>query len=473
MKKILIIDDDKLTGSILEDMLCTQNYSTERAFDGESGLKLYRNSNPDAVLLDLVMPGLNGIAVCEQIRKLESGKRTPIIIVSTRGDKKIIASALGKGADDFIVKPVDELELSARLDAQLRISDYYSELEEDKRNLETILEVSKAVSATLDAEEILDIIVGKVADAVDAVRCSIVLIADNSGYVLASHDNPRIREHKLDLRKYPEIREVIETKKPVVIEDIATHPMMEFVRAFVSWLKGMSVMVVPIVMGEEVVGTLFMRAKRKGKFTEKEVNFCQIVANASYHAIKHAKLFERIQKEKEELKEIAITDRLTSLYNHNYFYTRLEEEFERAMRYGGHLAVLMLDIDDFKRINDGYGHRMGDMVLKEISALIKKCVRRVDLVARYGGEEFAVILPQTPLEGAAKEAERIRTAVGDHCYANLIKEKITMSIGAAHYPASGIFNSGDLVNCADKALYQAKSEGKNLVKIFGSGRKPG
>src|SRR3990170_2019044 len=445
-KKVLVVDDDALTRTMLEDILTRHGYLAKSASDGTKGLSLFNSFNPDVVLLDIVMPGMNGIEVCEAIRKLESPVRPAIIVVSIKGNKPVISEAFGKGADDFIVKPVDEVELIARVNAQARIVDCYREIDEDKRNSETILAISTAVSALLDTNEVLSAIVAKVAEITGAVRCSIVL------------------------RKYPEIREVITTKKPLVVQDIASNPLMESVYGLIKDFKDMSVMVVPVVFNEEVLGTLFLRARRvKRSFTSKEVNFCQIVANSSYPAIKNAKLFEEIMREREELRELSVTDRLTALFNHHFFYSRLDEEFERAVRYDNSLSVIMLDVDDFKRINDNYGHRTGDVVLKELAMIIKRCVRKIDLVARYGGEEFIVMLPQTPLPGARREAERIRDAIAEHCYANLMKEKVTVSLGLCSYPYKGIINSGDMVDFADKALYEAKKAGKNCVKVHGEG----
>ena len=126
--------------------------------------------------------------------------------------------------------------------------------------------------------------------------------------------------------------------------------------------------------------------------------------------------------------------------------------------------------DNFKSFNDTYGHRVGDLVLKEIADIIKKLVRKTDIVARYGGEEFAVILPHTNLKGAEEEAERIREAVSSHAYAGLAREILTMSLGVASYPCeNSVLNSGDLVNLADTALYEAKRAGKN--KVIALGRK--
>jgi diguanylate cyclase (GGDEF)-like protein len=465
--KVLIIEDDLTTGAMLEDMLRSAGYVTRHVVQGQEGLDAVKKWLPSVILLDIVLPDMDGCEVCESIRGLKLSDWPSVIIVSSKGDKETIAGALERGADDFIVKPVNEVELIARVKSQLRTSGFCREIEEDKRNLETILDITNALSATLDSSEVLDIIVKKVAGVTGAIRCSIVLVRDNDGYVLASNDNPDAKTFRLDLKKYPEIREVVNTRKALAIEDMTNHPLMHDVRDLITELEGMSVLVVPIVFNEEVLGTLFLRARRPERgFVRKEIDFCQIVANASYNAIKNARLFEEVSKEKERLKELAITDQLTALYNHNFFYVRLDEEFERALRYETPLSLIMMDIDNFKQINDTRGHRTGDAVLKEIAGIVKRTVRKTDFVARYGGEEFVVILPHTPLKGASDEAERIRWVIQECSSAGLIGEVITVSLGVTSYPDKGIANSGDLVNRADKALYEAKQAGKNCVRTI-------
>lgn len=467
--RVLIIDDNLTNWAMLEDMLRANGYETRYAPDGIKGLDAVRVWNPSVVLLDLVMPVMGGMEVCRRIREEKLPKRPSIIVVSIKGDKKTVIDSLVCGADDFIVKPVNETELVARVRAQSRICDFYAEMEEDKKRLEKIVDITSAISSTLDIKEVFNIIVTKVAEATDAVRCSIMLIVkENEGYVLASHDNPGLKELRLDLSRYPEIKEVISTKCPLALNDMLNHPLMKEVREYIKGLKDMSLLVVPIVFNDEVLGTLCLRSHRKNMgFTGKEIDFCRIVANASFHALKNAKLFDKVTREKEFLKEISVKDHLTALYNHNYFYTRLEEEFDRAVRYEAPLSLIMMDIDDFKRINDLYGHRVGDNVLKELAALIKRGVRKTDIVSRYGGEEFSVILPHTMLKGALDEAERMRSLIECHTYAGLIKEKITMSLGVASFPTKGVMNSGDLVNMADNALYKAKAGGRN--RVFGDG----
>jgi diguanylate cyclase (GGDEF)-like protein len=465
--KILIIDDDPTTKAMLCDALCTDEFETRSVSGGKEGLALISEWEPSVILLDLVMPEIDGLQVCEMVRATHLGWRPSVIMVSSKGDQKSIVEALSMGADDFIVKPFNEAELVARVRAQTRISDFYSEVAEDKRNLESMLAISNAVSATLDPAEVLNIIVNRVATVTGALRCSIVLTASkDEGYVLATNDNPKINDLKLDLAKYPEIKEVMNTKSPLALEDILNHPLMSGVKDRIRDLKDMSVLIVPIVIQDEMLGTLFLRTRRKESgFSKKEVDFCKIVANASFRAIKNARRFEKVSQEKDKLKKIAVTDALTTLYNHNFFYTRLGEEFDRAVRYETRLSLIMMDIDDFKQINDRYGHRTGDDVLKEVAAMIKRGVRKTDFVARYGGEEFAIIMPHTTTDGAIEEAERLRELIASHAYAGLIEETITMSFGVASYPEIGVMSSGDFVDRADDALYNAKRSGKNCIRL--------
>jgi diguanylate cyclase (GGDEF)-like protein len=165
--------------------------------------------------------------------------------------------------------------------------------------------------------------------------------------------------------------------------------------------------------------------------------------------------------------ELTISDELTDTYNYRYFVQKLQEEKRRAARYMLPLSLIMVDIDWFKKLNDSYGHEVGNVVLKQLSDIIKSCIRDVDIFCRYGGEEFVVILPQTPQVEASTIAERIREQVelAVLLIENAGRLKITVSIGVTSFPENGK-SQEDILAIADQALYRAKGKGRNLVCII-------
>ncbi|MDZ4166378.1 MAG: GGDEF domain-containing protein [Coriobacteriia bacterium] len=185
----------------------------------------------------------------------------------------------------------------------------------------------------------------------------------------------------------------------------------------------------------------------------------QTVASELVVAVENSRLYKLT-------KRLAITDELTDLYNYRYLQQRLDEEIGRADRYGKRLSFLMLDIDNFKRVNDTYGHRVGDGVLAEIGQVLKTTVREVDVVARYGGEEFSVVLPETDASGAFIVAEKIREAISLTRFRDENGEReihVTVSIGLASYPVHA-HDKESLLRAADDAVYRAKGTGKNRVR---------
>jgi diguanylate cyclase (GGDEF)-like protein len=188
------------------------------------------------------------------------------------------------------------------------------------------------------------------------------------------------------------------------------------------------------------------------------IDFDRLVIVAMQFAleIKKVLLYETVEA-------LAITDSLTALYTRRYFFERLNEEMSRSKKHGFKFTFLMIDIDDFKKCNDTHGHLVGDVILRDVSRLIKENVREIDLVARYGGEEFSLILPETDKKGAMFVAERIRKKIEENIFkAYDEKLKVTVSTGLAVYPEDAA-DMEALIEKADKALYVAKSSGKNIV----------
>ena len=217
---------------------------------------------------------------------------------------------------------------------------------------------------------------------------------------------------------------------------------------------------IPLRSGDALIGVLVIASSAVRDLTDAERDRLHVIANQASLALQNALLHE-------ELERLSVTDRLTELYNHGYLHQRLDEELERAVRFGHRLSVIMLDIDSFKQFNDRYGHPKGDEVLKTVSTIITQNLREIDVAARYGGEEFVIVLPETDAAGALAVAERVRASMEGHPHITDGRDEavsLTVSLGVAAYPTHASSVSG-LIEAADQAMYDAKRAGKNQVAL--------
>ncbi|HNZ17757.1 MAG TPA: sensor domain-containing diguanylate cyclase [Candidatus Hydrogenedentes bacterium] len=339
----------------------------------------------------------------------------------------------------------------------------------DRHDLFSVLEILKAISSRRRAHDVLFVFVEQIARVIETNRCSIVQVwgGERKGRVQASHEDETVSDLVIDLEKYPEILHAMETRQKVVINDVARHRLTRQYARQLSEAGIRVLMVIPIVLFDPNVGSLFLRVtRRRGSFALREIGFCEIVAEAAGNALERAQLFERIQRANERLERLAVTDALTGLHNRRHFHQRLQEEYQRSKRYALPLACVMFDIDDFKKINDTYGHLQGDSVLREIAAQTNALIRKTDICARYGGEEFVIVMPQTGIVGARSQAHRLLEVLRTHKYPGLPpKARVTVSIGVAVLDLDTMDNCDALVAQADVALYEAKRLGKNRVVV--------
>jgi two-component system, cell cycle response regulator len=342
-------------------------------------------------------------------------------------------------------------------------------ISQDKDDLFSVLSILKSISSKRRAHDILFVFVEQISKVVQSDRCSIVRIwgGDPLGHVMASHEDASVVDRTIELFKYPELHQSMSTQKKILISDAGESESSEPLIEELKKANINSLVVIPIVLFDQHVGSLLLRAARtEGNFSAREISFFEIVAEAASNALERAQLFESIQIANERLERLAITDGLTGLYNHRHFRENLQQEFDRASRYKLPLSCLIIDVDDFKMLNDTYGHLVGDGVLKEIAARTMKCIRKSDLVARYGGEEFVVIMPQTGHDGAVVEGERIRDIIAATPFQDVPHEHpVTISGGISVLEHDTMLNAEDLLRTADQALYEAKRNGKNKVVI--------
>jgi len=341
--------------------------------------------------------------------------------------------------------------------------------DESRRQL---LEVLNEVMGNLPTEEIFHLLVRRLARALNLSHASVILAnpGELTGIVATAFEQPQLHDLEIELDKYPEVISAFHGQIPVLIPDLKYCPLYVPLRE--KWAKEgtevniRSVMALPFRLDEMKMGVFLLRRTADSpKFDAADVQFAETVVKSGARAIQRAHALESTRADNHRLEALAQTDPLTQLVNRRALTIRLVTEMERVRRYNAPLAMLLLDLDHFKLINDTYGHLAGDDVLFGVASLLQRAVRTVDLVARYGGEEFVIVLPETGKQGAIAFAERIRDRLASHRFtiAGSQEIRVTASFGVATYPSPGLDSVEDLFRAADAALYRAKGSGRNLV----------
>jgi diguanylate cyclase (GGDEF)-like protein len=336
-----------------------------------------------------------------------------------------------------------------------------------KAQLEVVNEIGQQINSSLDLPEVLSLLTRHAAESIGVDRSIVWLMNEKKTGLeaVAAFGFPQAQLSKLqlflpDVRKTRFFQALFERH---AVEVRADDERGFFQKQLETLGPVKTLLVVPLLLQQQAIGLLAVDDTREiHSFLEDEVTLVSAVANQATLAIENARLYQQV-------KEQAITDVMTGLYNHRYFQLRFAEEFSNCKRYRNALSVIMLDIDFFKHYNDTYGHIAGDLALREIAQLTRASVRENDILARYGGEEFVIILPMTNAEGARIVAERIRSAV-ENCKflgdLNLPQVTITVSLGIAAY-SPGHAKCEALLREADQALYRAKENGRNQVVVQG------
>lgn len=486
--RILIADDDPAVLESIGWLLKENGYDVARATDGRSCLEQMSERAPDLLLLDILLPDTEGYQLLERIKSEERWRDLPVLMLSSLPPEDASVRALGLGAVDFIRKPYRPKELLARVQAHLRHGAVFratrdalqrTELalhraQEDAESRRKLVDILHEVTGDLSVTELYQLLVGRAARALGVSHCSVILAkaGTRTATVVAAVENPKITSLDVSLDRYPELEAALETGQPVLVEDIATHPLYEGVRQ-VWGLEGIevsirSVIALPFTVDRGAYGVFLVRRTRDQEpLGPADVEFAEAVITAAVAVIQRARMVEHTMADNARLEQLAQTDPLTQLLNRRALAETITAEMERATRYDSSLALLMIDLDHFKRVNDTYGHLIGDDVLRDIAQLLTEMVRGVDVVARYGGEEFLILLPETDDAGADAFAERVREAVATHTFSSRPREEgisITASIGVATFPAARIETVEDLFAQSDAALYRAKADGRNRVR---------
>jgi two-component system cell cycle response regulator len=486
--RILVADDDPAMLGTLSWILKEQGYDVVSTHEGKRVLELMRQRSPDLVLLDVLFDDSNGTEVLEAIRQDDRWRDIPVVMMSGLTPEETAVRTLGLGAADYVRKPFRVRELLARIQAQLRmraiLRSAHDSLRETREALTRVqeqadqrrhlMDIMHDVTDELSTGEIYHLLARRVARALGLSQCSVVLSKLGGPPRVAAYafETGISRDFVMDLDKYPELKTALDTGRPVLVENVMVSPLYRHVRE--RWARDgtriatRSVIAIPFAMGAEEAGVFFLRRNvTEPPLTRADVEFADAVIRAAVAAIERATLIENTIADNRRLEELAHTDPLTKTLNRRALSERLASEMERVRRYSTTMSLLLIDLDHFKQVNDTHGHLMGDEVLIEVASLLLRVVRAVDIVARYGGEEFVVVLPETGAPGAEAFAERLRELIEAQCFVESrgVPIRLTTSIGVSTFPGFGVESVEDLLSNADQALYRAKSEGRNRVRV--------
>lgn len=333
-----------------------------------------------------------------------------------------------------------------------------SELEKFQAQLELIYDNSRVLASILDTEGVVKEVMRILGNILQYDNFAIVF-RDRWGnfYYRARLVEGQLSFHPkaIDIERMELVRKVTDVGEPIRILDVSSR---EDYLPLSQQSKG--AMIVPLISHGRTHGVLSAESNTSERITDRDMQMLTVVARSAALAIENAELHRRTE-------ELTVIDELTETFNYRYFIQKLQEERRRSLRYSLPLSLIMVDIDHFKKLNDTYGHENGNKVLRSLSAIMKECIRDVDIFCRYGGEEFVVILPQTKRSEASTIGERIRSQVEKHITSTPDGRsiQITVSVGVSSFPENGKSHE-ELVSVADQALYRAKDQGRNLVCII-------
>jgi len=456
--RVLVVDDLLPNVKLLEAKLTSEYFDVVTAGDGPSALASIAENAPDIVLLDVMMPGMDGFEVCRRIKDDPKTTHIPVVMVTALSDNADRVRGLEAGADDFLTKPLNDTALFARVRSLVRLKMLTDEwrLREQTSGQLGVLQEEKAMSdVDTSGARVLIIEEGEI----DWMKISETLKTENADLEHARNSD----EAQTAAMSGPSFDLVI----------VNLNLRSQDALRLTSHLRAMErTRYTPILLVAEEHD---MEKVAKGldlgvnDYLIKPIDRNELLARVRTQ-IKRQRYQERLRDNYERSLVMALTDSLTGLYNRRYVTAHLGGMIERHKQTGKPLALLMFDIDFFKKVNDTFGHAAGDEVLIEMSRRVIDHVRSVDTVARLGGEEFVAVLPDTEEEVALVVAERLRYTMAAEMFemkAAGTSETVTISIGVAMLQGDDSLDS--LMNRADEALYAAKGAGRNLVVILKDG----
>ncbi len=450
--RVLVVDDIEQNRKLLTDKLRNEYFHVITAVDGEDAIDKAMAEEPDVILMDIMMPKLNGVDACRRLKTDARTEHIPIVLVTALNEREDRLRGLGAGADDFLTKPVNDLHLLSRVRALTKYKMVADELRKREASGKRMGAVDLAASGR--ASEPARILVvdenerqaRRICRYLEGLHRPISHSEANQLGISGSMVDLLIvslANEKLDgLKLCAYFRSLESTRDLPILVVAESDDEKKAVRALDL---GASDIVIKPIDSEELLARVKTQVRKK-------------------------RYLDALRARLDQSMELAVTDQLTGLHNRRYMRVQLESFVKRANMGGAAASILLCDIDHFKKINDIHGHAAGDEVLREFGRRLRENIRPMDVACRYGGEEFVVIMPETSQALAQAAGERIRQIMAETTFpiSRGDELKVTMSGGVATViPPEDTMDA--LLKRADDALYRAKSAGRNKVELESAG----
>jgi two-component system cell cycle response regulator len=448
--RVLVVDDIPSNVKLLQAKLATEYFEVVTASAGIEALAKIEEHEPDIVLLDVMMPGMDGFEVCRWIKQNPKCAHIPVVMVTALDQPSDRVTGLEAGADDFLTKPVDDAALFARVRSLVRLKMMTDELRMRESTGQNMGLIDPADTLVEEAPSGRILLVEDRPETVAWISGS--LQPSNTLFPVDTFEEAltRIRGGDLDLI--------------VVSLGMRGFDGLRLCSQLRSLPEGRNVPILVLVTDGDRRKLTQAMEMGVNDYLTRPVDKHELVARVRTQ-LRKKRYSDRLRQNVQMSIEMAITDQLTGLYNRRYMSSHLDTLIESAKKSERPIALLIMDIDHFKSVNDTYGHDVGDEVLREFANRIAANIRGIDMACRYGGEEFVVVMPDTDMQLALSVAERLRGSVETTMFPISCppqQRAVTVSIGMAGSEGSQD-TAQALLHRADQALYRAKREGRNRV----------